>query len=272
MNMSNKHEIISFDSNRVWFDFLRNRKVCKKKTKIDEVESLIQASNFLKNKKIKIFDIEYNILTPELVLWNSEEGILTMSYCEGENLESIICDEERRNFGVNILQRILNFILQNRFFWRDFAPRNIIVSKNTIYFVDFEKGISDISTTYKDYLRLRVYREYSSFLLPEERKIDIEKIFELGEGEVNDTINVDMCSRRIIILAKAMGYYPTMTKKQNLYMRKKIIEVEQPYIVDGKIRYPRIFIEKLLESKNDEGYEKYARYIIKMSKEKEDGR
>ena len=132
--------------------------------------------------------------------------------------------------------------------------------------MDFEKGIGNKNITLEEYLRLRVYREYSSFLLPEERGIDIDKVFTLGKDEDNKLIKVDTCSRRIIILAKVMGYYPYMTDEQNQNMRKLVIQAEQPYRSNGEIIYPRIDIERLLEYKSDEAYEKYAQLVTKKDK------
>lgn len=265
--MGVKHDVISFDKSRVWFEISNNEKICKKKTERKEVESLIQASQFLKGKKLNFLDKKYNILTPNILSWNEEKGILTMTFCEGENLESIICENKNREFGVGILQQMMLFIIKEKFFWRDFAPRNIIVNGCNIYIMDFEKGIGDKETTLKDFLRLRVYREYSSFLLPEERGIDIDKVFDVGKNEENKTIDVNTCSRRIIILAKSMGYYPYMSNEQNQDMRKRVILAEQPYINNGNIIYPRIEIERLLESKEDVAYEQYAEFILKNKKE-----
>ena len=260
--MQKKHEIISFDQNRVWFEKIDNKKVCKKRTSEKEVESLMQASKFLMNKKLNVFEKEYKLSTPEILSWNENTGILTMSFCKGDNLESIICEEKNRSFGVNVLQEMMFFLLKEKFFWRDFAPRNIIIQDNNIYIMDFEKGIGNKNITLEEYLRLRVYREYSSFLLPEERGIDIDKVFTLGKDEDNKLIKVDTCSRRIIILAKAMGYYPYMTDEQNQNLRKLVIQAEQPYKNNDEIVYPRIYIEHLLESKSDEAYEQYARIVL----------
>lgn len=267
--MQKEHEIISFDQNRVWFEIKDNNKICKKRTSQKEVDSLMQASKFLKNKKLNVSDTEYTLSTPEILSWNKDTEILTMSFCEGENLESIICDGEKRSFGVNVLQEMMMFVLKEKFFWWDFAPRNIIIKDNNIYIMDFEKGIGNENITLEEYLRLRVYREYSSFLLPEERGIDIDRVFTLGKNEDNKLINVDNCSRRIIILAKAMGYYPCMTDEQNQNMRKIVIQAEQPYRSNGEIIYPRIDIERLLEDKSDEAYEQYARLIINKYKKQD---
>lgn len=271
--MEKKHEIISMDSKKVWFETSGNKKVCKKRTSQKEFESLIQASNFLENKKLNIFQREYKILTPNIVSWDNRKGILTMEFCEGENLEGIICDIQTRNFGVKILQQMMWFVLKEKFFWADFAPRNIIINEDNIYIMDFEKGIMDENTKLEEYLRLRVYREYSSFLLQEERGIDIDTIFTLRRNEENELIDVNTCSRRIVILARETGYYPVMTKKQSLDMRKKIIEAEKPYISHNHIVYPRIKIEKLLEDRSDQAYKVYSRFVLKNNDKKfEDGR
>ena len=45
----NVHKIISFDSNKVWFEFKDGVKICKKRTIGKEVEALIQAKEYIKN-------------------------------------------------------------------------------------------------------------------------------------------------------------------------------------------------------------------------------
>ena len=65
-----------------------------------------------------------------------------------------------------MLLLILEKLKQASFFWRDFAPRNIIISKNmkSVYLVDFEKGLLK-NQGWEDYLSL-IFEELSIFLLP----------------------------------------------------------------------------------------------------------
>lgn len=262
----NVHKIISFDSNKVWFEFKDGVKICKKRTIGKEVEALIQAKEYLYGKKINALGKEYSLSTPNVLNWKENTGILMMSFCEGENLESMICNSKAREQGVELLKEMLRFTLKNKFFWNDFAPRNIIVDdNNNIFIMDFEHGIGDKDISLEDFLRMRVYREYSSFILPEERKLSIEKVFNLRNGEENQVIDTNSCSKRIIALAKLMGYYPTMTTQQSLDIQKKIIIAEQPYMKDGKINYPRIMVEKLLEEGNDSSFDTYAKFVLRKS-------
>ena len=45
----NVHKIISFDSNKVWFEFKDGVMICKKRTISKEVEVLIHAKEYIKN-------------------------------------------------------------------------------------------------------------------------------------------------------------------------------------------------------------------------------
>ena len=262
----NVHKIISFDSNKVWFEFKNGVKICKKRTIGKEIEALIQAKEYLKGKKINALGKEFRLSTPDIIDWERNTRILTMSFCEGENLESIICNSKTRGQGVELLREMLRFTLKNKFFWNDFAPRNIIVDdSNNIFIMDFEHGIGDKDISLEEFLRMRVYREYSSFLLPEERKLSIEKVFNLRNEEKNQVIDTNSCSKRIIALAKLMGYYPTMTTQQSLDIQKKIIIAEQPYVKDRKINYPRIMVEKLLEEGKDSSFDAYAEFVLRKS-------
>jgi tRNA A-37 threonylcarbamoyl transferase component Bud32 len=100
----NVHKIISFDSNKVWFEFKDGIKICKKRTIGKEVEALIQAKEYLNGKKINALGKEYSLSTPNVMNWEENTGILTMSFCEGENLESIICNSKTREQGVELLR------------------------------------------------------------------------------------------------------------------------------------------------------------------------
>ena len=57
----NVHKVISFDPKKVWFETSDGKKICKKKTKVNEVESLLQASELLKGKMATIFGKEYEM-------------------------------------------------------------------------------------------------------------------------------------------------------------------------------------------------------------------
>lgn len=262
----NVHKIISFDPNKVWFEFKDGVMICKKRTISKEVEALIQAKEYLKGKKINAIGKEYSLSTPNVMNWEETTGILTMSFCEGKNLESMICNSKTREQGVELLREMLRFTLKNKFFWNDFAPRNIIVDdSNNLFIMDFEHSIGEKDISLEDFLRMRVYREYSSFILPEERKLSIDKVFNLRNGEENQVIDTNSCSKRVIALAKLMGYYPTMTTQQSLDIQKKIIIAEQPYMYNGKISYPRIMVEKLLEEGNESSFDTYAKFVLRKS-------
>ena len=262
----NVHKIISFDSNKVWFEFKDEIRICKKRTIGKEVEALIQAKEYLNGKKINISGEKFSLSTPNVINWEENTGILTMNFCEGKNLECIICDSKTRGQGVELLREMLRFILKNKFFWNDFAPRNIIVDdSNNIFIMDFEHGIGKNDISLEDFLRMRVYREYASFLLPEERYLSMDKVFYLKNGEKNQVIDITSCSKRIVALAKLMGYYPTMTTQQSLDIQKRIIIAEQPYMKNGKINYPRIMVEKLLEEGNDSSFDTYAKFVLEKN-------
>lgn len=259
----NVHKVISFDPKKVWFETSDGKKICKKKTKVNEVESLLQASELLRGKTVTIFGKEYEILVPMVLDWMPDTSTLTMHFCEGINLESLLCDKQKRKYGVEVLQALMRFVIDNKFYWNDFAPRNVIISPNNIHIMDFENGISNRdTTTLADFLRMRVYREYSSFLLETERFFSVEEVFGLKTNEENEIIDVNSCSKRIIALAKAMGYYPTMTKQESLNIQKRVLISETPYISNGEILYPRIMIEELLESTGDDVYDRYVQLVL----------
>lgn len=82
----NIHSIISFDSKKVWFEYVDGGKICKKKTTYNEAQTLLQAQKYIDGRTIKVSDIEYTIATPDVIGWDDVQGILTMSFCEGDNI------------------------------------------------------------------------------------------------------------------------------------------------------------------------------------------
>ena len=160
----------------------------------------------------------------------------------------------------------MKFILKQHFYWQDFAPRNIIVSNKSIYFVDFEKGLNFSTNNLQEFFRNHVFEEYSSFLLPNERLILADYIFSPTSEEKNLKICVsDIQVKRIKSIAVALGYTDTISMTTYLDIQKMIIKAEEPFIdSEANIVFPRIELSKLLEYKNSDpsAYQKYANEIL----------
>lgn len=263
--MKQMHEIISLDPNKVWYENINGIPTFRKITSLTEVNLLNYAKDCLEDTHMCISNKAFRINVPKIYEWNDNTSILTMSFCNGENLECMLCNPATRNFAIEILQATFTFIINNNFFWYDFAPRNILVDSENIYFVDFEKGIDNSISNIKLFLRHHVFEEYSSFLLKSERIFNSEFVYSLYTNEQDKILKTsDIKVKRFKAVALQLGYNDTITLSQLLNIQKLIINAEEPYIKAGEIIFPRIRLTKMLEDKlvNPKVYDEYAKFII----------
>ena len=263
--MKDNLQVISLDPKKVWYEVVNNRQIVNKRTSYQEKDNLLKAKNFLKNKGIKINDIHYSIQVPSIYAWNENTNILSMSYCKGENLELLLRNPHTRQKAIPFLQSTMRFILAQHFYWQDYAPRNIIIDDETIYLIDFEKGLDFSITDLQTFFRNHVFEEYSSFLLPNECLISSEQIFLPSTKEKNKKINIsDIKVKRIKSIAIALGYTDTISMEEYLNIQKMIIKAEEPFYNGSELVFPRVQLVKILEDKsiNPSVYQKYANEIL----------
>ena len=157
-NFYNKEFIVSFDQNKVWIENSNNINIFCKKTTKEEIKNIKKITKLLNNKKITINKKDYIFKIPEIIKWDNKKQILYSQYCDGTNLEFYLRSKKTHKKGVIILNELLKYFISNKYFWKDFAPRNIIIKNNIIYIVDFEKGINR-KLNHKEYLRFNVLEE-----------------------------------------------------------------------------------------------------------------
>ena len=174
--------------------------------------------------------------------------------CYGDNLELILRNLEKRDEGVQILHSIMKYLLENNFYWKDFAPRNILINENKIFFVDFERGLElQKNIDLKKYFRENVYEEYVAFLLPEERPLKLFQVFNLVDEE-NSNIDInDIKSTRVKAIAKKLNI-TQMTIKDYLKIIQMIINVEEPKKSGDNIVFPIVELEDIASTKGFEAY------------------
>lgn len=263
--MDNYSQVISFDSQKLWLENTESSIIVHKKSSVQEKDNLIKAKAFLANKNIKIGDTCYSIQVPDVYSWNSHINTLSMSYCSGENLELLLRNPNTRNSSIPFLQFMMRFILSQHFYWQDFAPRNIIIADNTIFFVDFEKGLNFSVDNLRSFFRNHVFEEYSSFLLPDERLISAEQIYSPSIEEKEKQIKLsDIKVKRIKYIAMALGYSDLIPFPEYLRIQSMIIKAEEPFIGNSGIVFPRIELVKMLENKmvDPSVYQKYASEVL----------
>lgn len=226
-----------------------------KSTNKVEYNQLKQARKFLKNKKINIDNKEYKIRTPDL--YKYEYNKIYMEKCEGKNLELLLRNKDTHDNAVLYINALLQYFINNGFYWRDFAPRNIIINEDEIILVDFERELSFGKCDIGEFMKDNVLEEYSAFLLDEERIIHTNDIYN-GQNFYSMPAK---SSKRVETIAKKLGI-ETLDSKMYYDIIETIIKREEPYIDnDGSIIFPLVYLENLLIH---EGYDKYADKIVEV--------
>lgn len=265
-------EIISFDSERIYKTIDNGITYLNKNTTQQEIENLKLAKEYLLEKTTKIDGNEYKIEIPKIHDWNEEKKIVKMDFFDGINLEKLLRTTTSRTEAIVFLNKLLEFILLNDFYWVDFSPRNILINKENkkICFVDFEKGLSFNQNNLIHFFRNHVYEEYSSFLLLNERILNGEEIFKLQPSEKTITLNKnDIKIKRVKATANKLNYPDIITQDQFLEIYRMFLIAELPQTINNKIIFPRVELEKILETKktNPIAYEQYADKIIELVKQ-----
>lgn len=269
MNIENyikNKEIVSYDDNKTWIEESNDIIYFYKKGTQEEYDNQVNIKLMLDNKRVIVNEKEYEISCPQV--YDINDGIIKMEYFDGVNLETILKNDNKHKSGVLFLNKLITFFVENKIYWVDFAPRNILISNKKIMIVDFEKGIMNKNEKLEEYLLNHVFEEYNLFLLKEERLFNSLNIYNFNEEKNNIKINVDSIqSIRHKCLAKLLGHNETILYREYLDIIKLIIEVEEPYINEQKIVYPGVILDKLIQDNIDKNpIELYSKEVLKLSK------
>lgn len=244
--------IISLDKDRV--NIYEN--YVTKKTNQNEFDSLKLAHLIASNlKPLIIFGDKYQISIPKIYRYS--DNLITMERCFGNNLELILRHKTTYNDGVIFLNSLLNFFLSNNFYWKDFAPRNILIDKGKISIMDFERGISEKVQNLQLYFVDSVYEEYGAFVLPNDRIYSIEDIFISNDNNLIALSNIS--SKRVKTILKIQGYNDYVPINDYILAVKMIVTNEIPYKKNDEIIFPLLELEDYIKKY---GYQEYAKRII----------
>ena len=268
-NCMNGEYIVSYDKTKTWITNINDMYIFNKKTDINEFNNLNLAKEMFKGYSILVENKGYEIYVPNIISWDNHNNILQLEYCEGINLEFILRDKNTHEKGVLILNSMLDLLVSNKIYWSDFAPRNILLSEHRICIVDFEKGFMDVESKLVDVFRNHIYEEYCLFLLSNERKNYVDNIFDIRTSE-DDIIKLDnLKNNRIREIAKLLGYKESILKSDCLKILKMILEVEEPYVEDGKYIYPGVILDKyMINNVSDNPVLDYSKKLIELYKSK----
>lgn len=236
-------EVISLDEERVT---LKKDIVLKKSTK-DELNTLIQA--YHESKRLS------NIIVPKV--YEYKNGTICMERLYGSNLELMLRNQTTHDYGVKKLNYLLDYLMNSNFYWKDFAPRNILINDEKYMIFDFERGLDTKKINKQCFLINNVYEEYSAFLLPKERIYHENDVFNVTSNKKIEVSRIK--SERIKKILSFLGYSNEVPISIYALAVKMIVVNEEPYIKDKEIIYPLIELEEFIKSK---GKEEYARKII----------
>lgn len=260
-NVYNKEVIVSYDPDKIWEEVVNGKRAVCKKTALVELKNLLKMKKALLNKELCLKNCKYKLKVPDIYQWNNKQKKLYMEFCEGKNLEFYLRNKSTYPEGKQLLNELLNFFLQNKIYWLDFAARNIIIGKNEIYFVDFEKGFARKNIKVRDFLRNHVYEEYCIFLFSEDRIYSINEILEL-KNEKNKNLNLkDINCKRCVKIAQKLGYKNKIKKSIYLEIIRMLIVAQEPKIVNNKYYFPCVDLDKIFTNKKD-SLDKYCNNII----------
>lgn len=259
-------QVISYDYKKVHISFENGNKVFSKFTTEKEYFNILRAEKYI-SKKNNISGCRFEIKIPKIIEWRGDISLLKLDFCEGENLELLIrYDIENRSLYVKLINLLLKYMKDNKFWWEDFSPRNIILnfSNDIIYFVDFEKNLilGDEDSVYEMFV-LNIIEELSAFLLKNELEY-LYKIFnEIKPNKNGVYINNIKSRRRKLLLYHYFGKKDFYLWDELKYVNDLLIGFIKAKCNNKEIYYPIIEIE---ENLNLDGVESYVNRIIKKNK------
>lgn len=262
-NFSDDKVITSYDETKVWIMDDGEKIILYKKSSEAELNTNLFLNNVLKGKIIVVEGEKFKINVP--TVYEYDNGILQMEYCNGENLEFILRNKSTYEVGSKILNALLMFMIDNNLQWIDFAPRNVLINGNQIYIVDFEKGISNSDIL--SYLRNHTYEEYGSFLFLKDRMYLPDQVFDIKKETFGGYFIKDIRPKRIKAVADLLGYKDYLTMYEYLQIIKTFIIAEIPYDDKEKFIFPRVSLEQILKDKetNPQAFYNYGKEVIRIN-------
>lgn len=197
-------QVISMTEGKITQDYISSHKIIIKQSSFDEIKKIECARKILEKRKIKIGNEEFSFHLPKINGYKN--GKIQMEFLVGDNLEISLRSSEDREKAINTTNTLFQYFYDNKIYWGDFAPRNIIINKKNriINLCDFERGIySNFSG--KEYLPNYAYEEYAAFLFPVERRFS-EKLNSIFTVEEIIPVKIsDIRSKRVKSIIKEIG-------------------------------------------------------------------
>lgn len=189
---------------------------------------------------------ELSIAVPEPHSWSPRNRLLRMAFCQGENLESGLENEGAdRSLFVSLLRDLLSWMRASGFYWRDFAPRNILydTSADALTLVDFESPLrighqSMSADRYAYYCQDSVILELAAVLLKSEYQLLCPQIWRYVRKGAVPIAHLKGRRRRRYV----QSYFPnrrTVDYTEIAWIQKRIASFLTPFCHRGRFFYPR---------------------------------
>lgn len=252
------YNVLSFDPEKVEILEGHDGKIIvRKKTTEKEYQNITLARQHLLNHRLVLDCVKgesVSISVAEVCGWEQESGILTTTFCSGDNLEEILKNSFNVKGGfdwIEILRKIFNIFRSSGFLWGDFAPRNMIWDwpQKTLWLVDFERNLRLIDhpveqEVFTRYVRNYSREEFSCFL-------DTEEQFTLFRGLIEESnegfVQIDqIASKRKKLLLK------NLFEKKELYSMGELRQAEDimvfvatPFCVNETSFFPMDLLDQI---------------------------
>ncbi|MBQ4084644.1 MAG: hypothetical protein IJC30_03195 [Alphaproteobacteria bacterium] len=253
-------QVISLTDGKISQTSIDGRDIIIKKSSFNEVKKIEEARHILKNHTIRINGDEFNFHLPKI--YDYVDGKIYMERLTGDNLEIGLRTAQNREKFVETTNSLFQYLYDNKIYWGDFAPRNIIIdtNKHSIGLCDFERGIQH-NVFGKDFLQNYAYEEYGAFLLPSERSFS-EKISAIFSVDKKHTITMDdIKSNRVKSIIRAQHIpQDSLTNQTIANVNKMIVLAETPYRLNKEIIFPIVRLEQI----KDRSYALFAKEICSV--------
>lgn len=236
----------------------RNSRFCVSKyTNAVEFRNLTRASKWLKGAggfKGNTSGGNVTVAVPRIENWDAKQGLLVMELCAGKNVETeLIGGSARRQFYVALLSDLLLWIRTKSFYWKNFAPRNVLYddSTDTVYLVDFESplriGRRRMSKrSFGIYCQDNVILELSAVLFKREQDVVCPAIWENWRSGSVRLAHIEGRRKRRFIQLHHPGKR-LITYAEFVQIQQRIVAIATPFPYNGSIFYPLHALSRITE-------------------------
>ena len=244
--------VLSFDSARVHIgQSCGGNIVVKKRTSEKEFLNLSMATHHLEKHGLSVVVFNENeptqVRVAPLDSWSEETSMMSTLFCKGENLESILREEKRKDRGtwISVIRALFVKFQRFGFMWGDFAPRNIIWNStdNRLWLVDFERD-----TTTRDcpveqgmfnrYIRSYSREEFACFLTEDEQLTVFKGFIQEPNGQRHIPIDHITSKRKSGLLRRVLGEKQSYSIQEVRTIEDLMVFIATPFFVRGNLFFP----------------------------------